>query len=382
MLRCVPPVRAAFRTCLAGLAVSMVASPGGPNTEPVYRALRDASITETFLVENIVLKRDNGVITLKSGMIGFTPKTMGRDTVAVFSGDGSFLFQPVSPIEKNRLESITGGNGNAVQETFDRALFCFTDRTGDEIRGQTHAVPANAKLSDDLREFRKHLRSRPDQPHSLWQALLTSEDIDNVEADLLADLYNPAQAGFFSAYMHGKPSSGLRFHVKPRGVLAMLPAPEEVAVIDFDPEAQQEGVWTLEHLKSEINAHKVSSDENKRVVEALSYQIETTIAKNDRFTASTHLRFKAVTAGDRVIKFGLIPSLRVSRVTVTQPSGGQDVPFIQEGRREDASFYVVLPQPMERGSEHELAIEYESERGALEGDRVVTKEGAGNSALA
>ena len=374
MLRRIPPVRA----CLLALAASMTGFSAGPNTEPVYRALRDASIAETFLVENIVLKRDNGAITLKSGVIGFTPKTMGRDTVAVFSGEGAFLFQPISPIEKNRLESITGGNGNTVVETFDRALFCFTDHTGDEIRGQAHAVPANAKLSDDLREFRKHLRSRPDQPHSLWQALLTSEDIDNVEADLLADLYNPAQAGFFSAYLHGKRFAGLRFHVKPRGVLAMLPAPEEVAVIDYDPEAQQEGIWSLEHLKSEIDARKVSSDENKRVVEAQSYQIETTIAKNDLFTASTHLRFKAVTAGDRVIKFGLIPSLRVSRVTVTQPSGGQDVPFIQEGRREDASFYVVMPQAMDRGSEHELAIEYESERGALEGDRVVTKEGGGN----
>src|ERR1700723_1067555 len=214
MLRCVPPARA----CLLALVASMAGYSAASNTEPVYRALRDATITETFLVENIVLKRDNGVITLKSGVIGFTPKTMGRDTVAVFSGDGSFLFQPVSLIEKNRLESITGGNGNAVLETFDRALFCFTDRTGDEIRGQTHAVPANAKLTDDLREFRKHLRAPPDQQPYLWQALLFSEDIDNIEADLLADLYNPAQPGFFTAYMHGKSTAGLRFHKKPRGV--------------------------------------------------------------------------------------------------------------------------------------------------------------------
>jgi hypothetical protein len=373
MLRCMPPACLVLLTLAASAAFSAT-----PNTEPVYRALRDAAVTDAFLVENIVLKRDNAVITLKSGTVGFTPKTLGRDTVAVFSGEGTFLFQPISPIEKNRLSSIVGVAANTVLETFDRALFCFTDHTGDEIRGQAHTVPVDAKLTEDLRDFRKHLRSRPDQPRTLWQALLTSENMDNVEADLLADLYNPAQPGFFSAYMHGKHSSGLRFHVKPRGVLAMLPAPEEVAVIDYDPEAQQEGVWTLEHLKTEIDAHKVSSDENKRVVEALSYRIETTIAKNDQFAASTHLRFKAVTAGDRVIKFGLIPSLRVSRVTVTQPRSGQDVPFIQEGRREDASFYVVMPEAMERGSEHELAIEYESEKGALVSDRVVTKEGGGN----
>ena len=33
---------------------------------------------------------------------------------------------------------------------------------------------------------------------------------------------------------------------------------------------------------------------------------------------------------------------------------------------------------MERGSEHEFSIDYESEKGALEGDRVVTNEGGGN----
>src|SRR5580658_9507285 len=147
MLGCTQPARAA----LLALAAATAAFAAAPNTEPVYRALRDASITDAFLVENIVLKRDNGVITLKSGAIGFTPKTLGRDTVAVFSGEGTFLFQPISQIEKNRLESIigAGSSANALLETFDRALFCFTDRTGDEIRAQTHAVPADAKLSDD-----------------------------------------------------------------------------------------------------------------------------------------------------------------------------------------------------------------------------------------
>src|SRR5580658_3484420 len=125
MLRFTPPA------CTALLALSATAAfSATPNTEPVYRALRDASVTDAFLVENIVLKRDNGVITLKSGTIGFTPKNLGRDTVAVFSGEGTFIFQPISPIEKNRLESLTGAPANTVLENFDRALFCFTDHTG------------------------------------------------------------------------------------------------------------------------------------------------------------------------------------------------------------------------------------------------------------
>ena len=207
--------------------------------------------------------------------------------------------------------------------------------------------------------------------------MLTSESIDNIEADLLADLYNPAQPGFFSIYLHGKHATGLRFHVKPRGALSMLPGPEEVALIDFDPDAEQEGVWCLEHLESELEGRGASSGEEKRVAQALEYKIDTSIAGNGLLTASAKIKFRAVNQGDRVIKFALIPSLRVSKVE----SGGKEIPFIQEGRREDASLYVVMPEAMARGGEHELSIDYESEKGALQGDKVIVSEGGGNFAV-
>lgn len=360
---------------LLAFATASAVGASEPNTEPTYRALRDALPAETFLVENIVLKRDQGIITLKSGTLAFTPKVSGRDTEAVFEGEGSFAFQPVSSIERDRLQTFV--NGTAVADTFDRALLCFTDRTGEEIRGQAHAVAALPKLAETLRDFRKHLRSRPGQPRSLWEAMLTSETIDNIEADILADLYNPGQPGFFSIYMHGKHATGLRFHVKPRGVLAMLPAPEEVALIDYDPEAQQEGVWCLEHLRTEFDGRTASSSEDKRVAQSLAYTIDTSIAGNGLLTASAKIKFQAVTQGDRVIKLSLIPSLRVSKVE----SEGKEIPFIQEGRREDASFYIVMPEAMPRGSEHEVSIDYESEKGALLGDKVIVNEGGGNFAV-
>ena len=125
-----------------------------------------------------------------------------------------------------------------------------------------------------------------------------------------------------------------------------MATPEEVAVINLDPEATQEGIWYLSHLGREFNAHSASSDENNRVVQADHYKIDTTIAKNDHFTASTEVQFHAVSDGDRVIKFSLLPNLRVGRVS----TGGQDVPFIQEEKKEDASFYAVMPEPMVKGS--------------------------------
>ncbi|HEX3747429.1 MAG TPA: M1 family aminopeptidase [Bryobacteraceae bacterium] len=327
--------------------------------------MRDAALADSLVIENVVIKRDTGVITLKSGSLAFTAPAMGRDTIAVFEGEGEFTFTPRSAIDRNYMATLTGQI--AVSETFDRALFCFTDDTGKEIRAAAKSHANDPKLADVLRDYRKHLRSRLDQPRSMLEYLLTDVSMDNLEADVLTDLYNPKAAGFFSAYLHGKKHPDLRFEVRPRGAFQELATPEEVAVINVDPEATQEGIWYLSHLVQEINGNTASSDENKNMVQADRYKIETTIARNDHFTASTELQFHAVTDGDRVVKFALLPNLRVQSVT----SGGKDVPFIQEERKEDASFYVVMPEPMAKGSGHELTIEYI-------GDKVVRKEGGGN----
>ena len=60
----------------------------------------------------------------------------------------------------------------------------------------------------------------------------------------------------------------------------------------------------------------------------------------------------------------------MSKVT----ADGQEIAFIQEDKKDDGAFSIVLAQPMASGSTHEIAIEYE-------GDKVVRKEGGGNFAV-
>ncbi|MEI9972961.1 MAG: hypothetical protein WDO73_13405 [Ignavibacteriota bacterium] len=75
---------------------------------------------------------------------------------------------------------------------------------------------------------------------------MTDEAIDNLEADLLTDLYNPHAPGFFSAYLHGRKHPDLRFLVRPRGAFpGMSGTPEEVAVINLDPASQPGGYLVL-----------------------------------------------------------------------------------------------------------------------------------------
>src|ERR1035437_2719539 len=86
-------------------------------TDPIYKALRESAIGDSFVVENVVLKRDAGVLTLKSGAIAFTAPALGRDTVAVFVGEGEFTFTPQSLVDKNYMRSLT--QQESVTEVFD-----------------------------------------------------------------------------------------------------------------------------------------------------------------------------------------------------------------------------------------------------------------------
>jgi aminopeptidase N len=69
-----------------------------------------------------------------------------------------------------------------------------------------------------------------------------------------------------------------------------------------------------------------------------------------------------------VLKFGLLPNLRVTRVT---DEDGQDLYFIQESRKDDGSFYAILPHALPLGKETSIHVEYA-------GDKVLENAGEGS----
>ena len=111
-----------------------------------------------------------------------------------------------------------------------------------------------------------------------------------------------------------------------------------MALIDFDPGGSQDGIWYLTHFAAEWKAGTARSTENRHTVAAEHYRIETAIGKNDHLSATCVVQLKAMLAGVRVIGFGLLPRLRVTRVTYKD----KEISFIQESRKEDGSFYVCL----------------------------------------
>jgi hypothetical protein len=342
---------------------------GMANSDPNYIALREAQPRETFAVTNLVLKRDRGILTLKSGRIRFVPPVLGRVTMAAFTGEGEFALDPAVATERNNLRLIT--DTDTVHESFTRLALCFTDGTYEEIKRQAEKGGDAAPERDVLNDLRRRVRHRSDPPRSQLEYILTWESIDNVESDILADLYNPGRPGFFSAYIFGRKHGDLRFHVRPRGAIPQLLAPEEVALVNPDTDANDEGIWYLAHLESEYAGHSASSREDKRLIHVEHYRIETAVSKHGRLTATAEIHFTALGDGDRVVKFDLLPSLRVTRVT---GGGDREVNYVQENRKQDGSFYVILAAPSVRGQHYKLLVEYE-------GNKVIEDAGGGSFAV-
>src|SRR5207248_424588 len=199
--------------------------------------------------------------------------------------------------------------------------------------------------------------------------LLHRETMDNVDADVLAAVYHHAHPQFFNAYIRGKKHRDLRFFVRTRvGALPQIDSSEEVALINYDPEGMDDGIWYLSHLKSEYLKGTASSHEDRRLFATHGYKIETVISKNAHLFSTATITFESLLSGERVLKFGLLPNLRVTRVTDEQ---GQDLHYIQESRKEDGSFYVILASAPQTRTQQPITVQYE-------GDKVLKQAGEGS----
>ncbi|HKX31001.1 MAG TPA: M1 family aminopeptidase [Blastocatellia bacterium] len=318
-------------------------------------------------MNNLVIKRDLGEITFKSGSLSFSAPVLDRVVVAVFNGEGQFSLTPKVASERRYLKVMTEKDG--VNEQFDRLVLCFTDQTYQEVKSSGKAVDLDPRAKEVLREFRNRMRRNTDEPQSMLQAMYSGEYVENIEANLLAALYNPKREPLFTAYMWGRRYNDLRFYVRPDGALSGILTPEEVALVNYDPRGKEEGIWYLSHLEKEMKEGTASSLENKQAIDAEHYRIETAI-KGEKLTASCELSFSSITDGERVLRFGLLPTLRVSKVTW----GEKELVFIQEKKDADSSFQVILPEALAKGQKYKIKIEYQ-------GNKVIEDEGGGNFAV-
>jgi hypothetical protein len=338
------------------------------NTDPVYRQLRGIGLGETYRLDNFDLRQDVGTFHFHQGTLTILNAVNGVVTGAIFIGEGHFNLKPLLAPDEHELTRRTGAN--EINEEFTAVVFRFTrDGRAKFASGLGARTDTPSEAGAEFVHWREQVRQRREIPLGFTQYLLEGEDMDNVDADLLAAVYNEKHPEFFNAYIRGRKHKDLRFFVRTRvGALPQLDSPEEVGLINFNPEGMDDGVWYLSHLKSEFANHTASSREDRRLFSTQGYQIETVIAKNQHLFSAATITFQPLVEGERVMKFALLPNLRVTRVADAQ---GADLYFIQESRKEDGSFYAILPQAFPVGQTQTIHVEYS-------GDKVLEVAGEGS----
>jgi hypothetical protein len=214
MLRIVATALPCLVFILSVASVPRAAQPAKPfalaNNHPAYKELRNAGIGGGFAVSNLVLTRDAAVFTL-TGTLHLVAPVQGRTTGAVFIGQGTLAYTPPIAAERAMLGILT--KGEPFSETFERAVFRFTDDTAEQIKkAATGPSPASNAAADLLKETNQALRVKLR---------------DNLHARILHDVLSPKPGGLFVAHVAGKKySNRLVFTIDPQG--AGFVAPEEV----------------------------------------------------------------------------------------------------------------------------------------------------------
>ncbi len=343
-------------------------NPAFANSDPIYKQLREVGLGQSFHYDNVKVAIDAGTLEFQSGTITFLKPVQGVVTGAVFVGEGRFHLSPVTSLDKQELNRRIGSP--EVDEEFSEMVVRFTpaQRLGFmKGMGDTTSTPPEAESAYE--RWKEKMRKRREDALGFTDFLLHGESMDNVDADILAAVYNPTHPPFVNIYLRGKKHKDLRFLVRARvGALPQLDSSEEVALINLDPGGMEDGIWYLAHLKQEYEQRVASSTEERRLFETHNYKIETVIGKNAHLFSTAVITLKPLVAGERVIKFELLPNLRVTRVADDK---GQNLYFIQESRKDDGSFYAILPNPAELDKEYSLLVQYE-------GDKVLEDAGGGS----
>jgi len=310
-----------------------------PNSDPTYQALRNVTLSdESVAVSNLALKREAGVLHLRSGTICFVIPVNGKVTGAVFSGDGSFVLEPQIVSEQNSLKLLT--KESQFSESFDRMVLRFTDGTYEEIKKAGTAINGGCDagaLKDTQHTTRHKLKN-------------------NLEIRLLEDVLSPSPGlGLFVAFIHGKNYDGHElYRIDPQHE-----GTEQVQFMTYDARYGEWASLPMREYKPGTIGHPFRINRQ---------QLDTTLEKNGNLIGHAKTEFIAQLDGLRVMAFDLFPSLRVRTV---KTEDGQPLSFIQEDKNDDADFAVILPKALTAGEHFTIATEYE-------GKEAVTNEGYGN----
>jgi len=284
-------------------------------------------------VRDITLRRDALSITLNRGVIAFLEPVREKVTGAVFIGSGEALAIPPDATEKQQVYKFTGLP--ILNETFQNAVFHFTDDTFQEIRTEILQHAEEEVTPEDIAQF------------ETWdQTVAQRSKLLNLR--FLADFVESPPPPIFLAELNGEKTGWFDILFDRRQV-------EEVAAFKTHDAGGKTvlDLWTSFNQRNEARNPEAVAHENKVPVEILSYDIETTLSPDLRADIKATLRLKGRIDGARVLTFDLAQSLVVTALSL---ESGEAVPFYQYPGTN--AVMLVLPRRLTANQELTLRFSY------------------------
>ncbi len=331
---------------VALLATLLLASSGGPvqaGEDEILAQLSKLRLDKNriYLIRDITIRRDTLSISFNRGTIVFLEAVRGQVTGAIFLGSGEILSIPPDPSEKRQLIKFT--ESPILNERFDAGMFRFTDDTYTEIITQYEE------------------RAREDVPDEAFSELLPweanlGEGSRLLNLRLMADLIGNDERPLFYSELRGTRLGWFNAVYDQR--LA-----EEVTLVRSGVESDSgiSDIWTSYNRRSEARDPEKFAHEDPAFVDITAYDIDATILPDSRLDAVARLTLTSRRPGERVLRFDLTRTLRLSEVTWN----GEPVSFFQHAEEDGGSEYdgfdrlaVILPSPTEAGQQMVLEFHY------------------------
>ncbi|MGA2889277.1 MAG: M1 family aminopeptidase [Terracidiphilus sp.] len=312
------------------------------NSNAYYQQLRGLLPgNEVIMVNNFELHRDAATFTFLHGSFAFYGAVNGKETGAVFKGEGHLHITPPTAQERHNLAILN--KSEVFDENFDQVVLRFTDNTAAELRkasaGKGDPDAAYGKAAEELHSFARHHLN------------------ENLDLRLLQDVLSPAPGGYFLAALHGKKNAHLFFVFDPQGVSGI--APEEVALLNWNS-TDEVPIYPLAfHRAAEYANGTASGNEHNVAYKILNENLDVSIEKSGFLSSLATVEVRAEQDGVAVIPFDL-HSDRFSSLTVSsvENAKGEPLDFVQEKKDEDPNFGVVLAQTLKKDETTTVKIAY------------------------
>ena len=313
--------------------------------DEIYKEIRslsgrsDAFGGDYATVSNVVLKQDRGTFKFKSGEIYFLAPTQGRVMGAVFLGDGEFDLTPPTATEQRALGIFI--DGPELAEPFTSLEMFFTDKTFEKLKSMPGVTMSKGGPQAE----------KADAQYKSKETVLRHDLRFNIDSRELADLYAPARAGFFTAFIDGQHYGKLVYTVDPQGIPEVYP--EQVELISYGD--TDGGIWTAFHMADEYKKGTAVSWTDRRSFDIKHHEIDAAIS-GTKITATDTVTIEMREANSRFLPMDLFGALRVQSVT---DESGSAINFVQEKKNEDSDLGVILPEAKAVGKPFKLKFTYE-----------------------